>query len=122
VINFLFKYSFESFGFEVLNIILISMISIATAIMSARMSEQFQIGTLIVVLINLAMLTIYFIGIEKSGKFALGEILMKFTPFYWAMDSIKNSRIFPNVIILVLIALAFFTAGSVKYSAIAKGE
>lgn len=122
VINLFFKYGFQSFAFEVLNIILISTISIAVAIMAARMSEQFQIGTTIVVLINLMMLTIYFIGIVEKGKFALGEILMKFTPFYWAMDSIKNSKVFPNSIILILIGLAFFTAGSVRYSAIAKGE
>lgn len=122
LINLIFKYGFQSFAFEVLNIILISMISIATAIMASRMSEQFQIGTLIVVLINLGMFTIYFIGIKESGKFALAEILMKFTPFYWAMDSIKNLRIFPNTIILMLIALTFFTAGSVKYSTIAKDE
>lgn len=122
VINLVFKYGFQSFAFEVLNIILISMISIATAIMASRMSEQFQMGALIVVLINLLMLTIYFIGISEKGKFPLGEILMKITPFYWAMDSIKNFRIFPNTIILILIALAFFTAGSVKYSAIAKSE
>lgn len=122
VINLIFKYGFESFAFEVLNIILISMISIATAIMAARMSEQFQIGTLIISLINLVMFTIYFIGIGEKGKFALGEILMKFTPFYWAMDSIKNFRIFPNTIILILIALAFFTAGNIRYLSFAKSE
>lgn len=122
VINLLFKYGFESFAFEVLNIILISMISIAVAIMSSRMSEQFQMGTLIVVLINLGMFSIYFIGIVEKGKFALGEILMKFTPFYWAMDSIKNSKVFPNTIILILIALVFFTAGNIKYLSFAKSE
>lgn len=122
VIKLIFKYGFESFAFEALNIILISMISIATAIMASRMSEQFDVGTIIMVLVNLLMVTAYFVGIENKGKFAIVNIIMKFTPFYWAMDSIKNFRIFPNTIILILIALVFFTAGSVKYSIIAKSE
>ena len=46
--------------------------------------------------------------------------LSKFTPFYWVMDSIEKSILFPNVFILILMDLAFFGAGSIKYSSFAK--
>lgn len=120
IIKLIFNYGFQSFAFEVLNIILMSMISISITIMAARISEGFDIATLIIAIINISMFTIYFIGIQENGKSVLIETIVKFTPFYWAMNSIKNFRIFPNTVILMLIALVFFTAGSIRYSALAK--
>ncbi|MNN80325.1 hypothetical protein D3C81_1970500 [compost metagenome] len=46
--------------------------------------------------------------------------LAKFTPFYWSLGSIEKSILFPNVFILLLFALIFFSAGSIKYSNFAK--
>ncbi len=36
-------------------------------------------------------------------------------PQYWLMDSIENTKLFPNTLVLILMILALFTAGSYKF-------
>lgn len=35
-------------------------------------------------------------------------------PQYWLMDSIENTNVFPNVLVLGLMILTLFTAGSYR--------
>ncbi|MCD2347903.1 ABC transporter permease [Clostridium guangxiense] len=121
-VNLVFTHSFQNFSMEVLNIILVSMISTSIAIMVSRIFEEYSIGCFIITLMDLLMFSIYLIGSDDKSKYAAAKILMKFTPFYWAVDSIRKFKVFPNAIILILIALAFFTAGSVRDSTFAKSK
>jgi ABC-2 type transport system permease protein len=75
------------------------------------------------VLVSMIMFFLYIansIG-DSSGKVSQVIItISKFTPFYWAIGSIEKSVLFPNVFILILMALVLFTTGNIRYSSFAK--
>ena len=121
VLNTIFKYGFDNFGILILNIGLMSMISISLGIMVSRLFKNEGVANLIVYLSSLVMFFLYMMNITNQGKANnVTTILAKFTPFYWSLESIENSSIFPNVFILILFAIIFFSAGSIKYSSFAK--
>ncbi|SHK73290.1 ABC-2 type transport system permease protein [Clostridium cavendishii DSM 21758] len=123
VMKFAFGINFSNFGFLLLNIILMSIISVSLAVMVNRIFKDSNIATAIITISSLIMFSIYFTGTLEatSNKYPkiLG-VLSKFTPLYWCLDSIEKSILFPNIFVLVLIALVFFTAGSIRYSNFAK--
>lgn len=123
VMNAVFKYKFQNFGMLVLNIVLISAISISLGIMISRIFQDPGVATVVITLVSMVMFFLYVGGLqgETSAKVpSIIVVLSKFTPFYWAMDSIEKSVLFPNIFILILMTLVFFSAGSIKYSSFAK--
>ncbi|KAJ52389.1 ABC-2 type transport system permease protein [Clostridium tetanomorphum] len=122
-IKVLFKIQFHHFGILVLNIALMSMVSISLAIMINRIFKEQGVGVVVINLISLIMFFLYIAGnmAQDSTKVSnIFIILSKFTPFYWSLESIEKSVIYPNIFVLILIALTFFSAGSIKYSNFAK--
>lgn len=121
VINFIFKYDFGNFGIFILNVALMSMVSLSMGIMLNRIFTNTSISSVIVMLLSLVMMFMYMAGdlIKKTSSSAV-TVISKFTPFYWSLESIKTLSVFPNVFILILIILVFFTAGNVRYSSFAK--
>lgn len=123
VMNVVFKYQFENFGMLILNIILMSAISISLGLMVSRIFQDPGVASVVITLFSIVLYFVYLGGMmgEGSGN-AVGIFgtLSKLTPFYWALDSIEKSVLFPNVFILILMALVFFSAGSIKYSNFAK--
>lgn len=69
------------------------------------------------------MFFLYIVGTYGESSTKIPKIIVtlsKFTPFYWSLGSIEKSVLFPNVFVLILIALTFFSAGSIRYSNFAK--
>ncbi|MEW8956526.1 ABC transporter permease [Clostridium sp.] len=121
----IFKLNFENFGILILNIILMSIVSISLGVMISRIFKEAEVAGLVIIMLSIVMFFLYIIGLvgETSTKIPqIVVILSKFTPFYWAIGSIESSVIFPNIFVLILIALTFFSAGSIKYSTFAKKE
>lgn len=119
----LFKIEFHNFGILILNIALMSMVSISLAIMVNRIFKEQGIGVVVVNLISLIMFFLYSAGNMGGNSTQISKVfitLSKFTPFYWSLQSIEESVLYPNVFVLILIALTFFSAGSIKYSNFAK--
>lgn len=123
VMKVMFKMSFSNFGILVLNIALMSMVSISFAIMVNRIFKNPGVASIVTSLVSITVFFLYIAGMigEDSSKVPKVIItLSKFTPFYWSLNGIEKSVIFPNVFVLILIALTFFTAGSIRYSNFAK--
>ncbi|MDF2675519.1 MAG: family transporter protein, partial [Clostridiales bacterium] len=123
VMDVIFKYKFENFGMLVLNIVLMSAISISLGVMISRIFQDPGVATVVITLLSIVLFFIYVGGMNGETSTSVTGILVtlsKFTPFYWAMDSIEKSILFPNAFILILMALVFFSAGSIKYSSFAK--
>jgi ABC-2 type transport system permease protein len=125
VMKLLFKISFVNFGILILNIILMSMVSISLAIMVNRIFKNPGVGSLVITLISLIMFFLYMVGSNGEVSTKIPQIVLtlgKFTPFYWSLGSIEKSVLFPNVFVLLLIALTFYSAGSIRYSNFAKEQ
>ena len=123
VMKLLFKISFVNFGILILNIALMSMVSISLAIMVNRIFKNPGVGSLVISLTSLIMFFLYLAGIDGEASAKIPQTVLtlgKFTPFYWSLGSIEKSVLFPNVFILILIALVFYSAGSIRYSNFAK--
>lgn len=123
VMKVIFKFKFANFGILVLNIMLMSIVAISLAIMINRIFKEPGVGTVVINLISIAMFFLYITGGMGENTKDIPQIIVtlsKFTPFYWALGSIEKSVLFPNVFILLLIALVFFSAGSIRYSNFAK--
>lgn len=123
VMKVLFKLNFVNFEVLVLNIVLMSMVSISLAIMINRIFKNPGTTSMIITLISLIMLFLYVGGSIAETSTKVPKIVLtlsKFTPLYWSLSSIEKSVLFPNVFVLILIALVFFSAGSIKYSNFAK--
>jgi ABC-2 type transport system permease protein len=123
VMKVLFKLPFQNFGILILNIALMSMVSISLGVMIIRIFKDPGVVTIVVTMASLCMFFLYIIGLAGETSSKVPGIIItisKFTPFYWALGSIEKSVLFPNVFVLILMALTFFSAGSIKYSKFAK--
>lgn len=122
IIQIVFKYKFYDFTIMLLNIVFMSLISISMAILCVRIFKEAAISSFVISLIGMLMFFIYtFDEISPKENYIL-IVLKKFTPFYWIGDSLQKSVIFPNALILILMALVLLTAGSIRYSNFAKEE
>ncbi|WP_026882199.1 ABC transporter permease [Clostridium akagii] len=123
VMDVLFKLAFQNFGILILNIGLMSMVSVSLGVMIIRIFKEPGVASIVINMISMAMFFLYIVALvgETSSKVPRIIItLSKFTPFYWALGSIDKSVLFPNVFVLLLLALVFFSAGSIRYSNFAK--
>lgn len=120
----IFKYNFQNFGILVLNVALMSMVSLSLGIMISRIIRDAAIVNLVTMLVSMMMFFLYISNLMSESR-NIPKIFMtisKFTPFYWSLESIEKSQLFPNAFILILIALVFFTAGNIRYSSFAKKQ
>lgn len=122
-LDLIFKYNFQNFGLLILNILLMSMVCISLIVMLSRIFKEPSVASIVLTLTTMSMFFLYMIAMigETSSKVpAVLITLSKFTPFYWSLGSIEQSILFPNAIVLILMALVFFSAGSIRYSNFAK--
>lgn len=111
-------YSISNVPLVIINIIMASMFSITLTIFLIRLSEDagfISIGTAIY-----SVASFFLSGIASSPDFYPNVPraiinLGKFMPQYWIMNSIENTKLFPNILVLALMILALFTAGSYKF-------
>jgi ABC-2 type transport system permease protein len=123
ILNLLFKLPYGNLGLLILNISLMSMISISLGIMLVRIFKEPGVASLVINMVSLAMFFLYIGGVVAATSSKVPAVILtlaKFTPFYWAMESIEKSILLPNEFILLLIALTFFSAGNIKFSSFAK--
>lgn len=123
VMDLVFKYNFQNFGILIINIILMSTVCISLVVMFSRIFKESGVASIVLTLTTMIMFFLYIITLTGDTSSKVPSIittLSKFTPFYWALASIEESKLFPNSIILILMALTFFSAGSIRYSHFAK--
>ncbi|WBW97064.1 ABC transporter permease [Oceanirhabdus sp. W0125-5] len=115
--KFILGYSLMNFHIALINIILTSMFSISLGVFITRIINEPTVASLITILICIVTFFISLIALASDMLTNIPWILInlaKFTPQYWALTSLENSQLFPNVFVLLLMALALFTAGNYK--------
>ncbi|PJI07462.1 MULTISPECIES: ABC transporter permease [Clostridium] len=120
VISIVFRHNFSEFGIVILNIGLMSILCIGIEIMLSRMFKTDMLISVVGAMIALMMM--FSSGISESS---MGTNIIKFkklNPFYWVIDSVEKSRIFPNAIIIVLMSVVLFTFGGFQYFEFAHRE
>lgn len=111
-------YSIKSLFVVFLNIVLASMFSITLTIFLIRISEDLTFVSMTTAIYSVAS---FFLSMIAASSDFYSDVpnaiinLGKFMPQYWLMDSIENSSLFPNVLVLGLMILALFTAGSYRF-------
>ena len=112
----LFGYSLVNFYIVLINIALMSLVSISLGVLVTRICENEGVASLIINIIasSTTFLSIASVISDVHKTSWIVENLTKFAPQYWAMKSIDSSVLFPNGIILILMALALFTAGNFR--------
>ncbi|WP_315116390.1 ABC transporter permease [uncultured Clostridium sp.] len=114
--KFIIGYSFENLHIVLINIILISLYSLSLGILATRVFENEGIASLTITLVGVtsAFLNVAGFSLHSEKTSWIINNLSKFTPQYWAFDSIMNGVIFPNSMIIILMSLVLFTAGNIK--------
>lgn len=99
-----------------INILLTVLISISIGLTVTRMVENEGVATLIIYLFGI-ITTFVSMGATIMAGDNMPQIIKsigKFTPQYWVINSMNTGTLFPNAIILILMAAAVFTAGSFR--------
>ena len=117
--KFIIGYSFDNLAFILINTIVASIFSVSLGVFVTRL---FQNESVVALAVNIVGISTTFLSLHSMGFMGLSMskspwILLnigKFTPQYWIFDSIKNSSIFPNIFIVILMSLVLFTAGNIK--------
>lgn len=125
VMKYAMNYNFKNFSVIILNVALMSLISIGLGNMLIRIFKDGSIVSAVNMMLSMGMFFLYIFGLKAesfSDTSNIVVILSKFTPYYWCYNSIQYSKIFPNAFVLILISLIFFTAGNVRYSSFAKKQ
>ncbi|OPJ55720.1 ABC transporter permease [Clostridium oryzae] len=120
LINIINKNNFGNMLIFIINVICMNMISIAVGILLSRIFNNDSTATMAGILFVIIIFAVYMGGLLNSSSNSVIFNVSKLTPFYWTMDSIEKSKLFPNVFVLILMATAYFTAGSIRYSSFAK--
>lgn len=118
ITKFIIGYSIGSYPVVITNIILASMFSITLTIFLIRISADPTFVTFATTIYAVASFFLSGIGLSPDFYPNVPNFIVnlgKFMPQYWIMDSIENINLFPNVLILGLMILALFTAGSYKF-------
>ena len=112
----IFGYSLSNFYIILINIALMSLVSISLGVFVTRICENEALASLLINIVASSTTFLSIAGIlsDTHKTSWVVENLTKFAPQYWAMKSIDSSALFPNVIIIMLMALALFTAGNFR--------
>lgn len=115
--KFIMKYKIVDFHIIFINIALASLVSISLGLFITRIFKNpgivSMVNTLAVILTTFLSIFSFDDGQTSTMSWVLVN-LAKFTPQYWLFNSLENSKLFPNVIVLLLMTLALFTAGNFK--------
>lgn len=111
-------YTIKSYFIVITNIILASMFSISLSVFLARLSTNAGFVSIATAIYSVASFFLSAVASEPDyypevPKFIFN--LGKFMPQYWIMDSVENSRFFPNTLVMALMILALFTAGNYRF-------
>ncbi|NFA61460.1 ABC transporter permease [Clostridium sporogenes] len=114
--KFIVGYSFENLFFILINTMVASIFSISFGVFVTRLFQNESVVALVVNIIGISttFLSLYSMGLSMSKPSWILLNIGKLTPQYWIFDSIKNSSIFPNIFIVMLMSLVLFTAGNIK--------
>lgn len=99
-------------------ILLMVVLNIAIAMLIVRIGNN---ETIVPAIGNILGMVEFFLMLGYLIPFkhdSLKHILLvanKLNPMYWAIDGIKNNRLFPNALVLVLMVLVLITSGSFKF-------
>lgn len=97
------------------NIILSSLFSLSAALIATRVFNNAAVVSNILTLYSaVSIILSTFAQASNSNVSIIVKSIAKLTPHYWAIDSITSSKLFPNSIIMLLMTVAMFTAGSIK--------
>ncbi|ADZ19919.1 ABC-2 type transport system permease protein [Clostridium acetobutylicum] len=113
-------YKIQNMGVTVLNIALSSIICIGIVIVGSRILKNDKVASTGSSIVCLLMVYINIVG-GNAANSNLSKF-RKLTPFYWIMDSVEKAKVFPNSIIVLLIALVLFTAGGFGYNNFSENE
>lgn len=109
----------NNLGIIIFYILLIVVLNISIAILIARVGSN---ETLIPAFGNILGMVEFFLIFGYLIPFkndSIKQILLvanKLNPLYWAIDGIKNIRLFPNTLVLVLMLLVLITSGSFRFN------
>lgn len=108
----------ESFMIMLLSIVLAVCISLSLGFVLMRLIKNPQVLTMASIFIPIIMLFISIMGIgnDTSQTSWIINNIAKFMPMYWLLEIVNNLNLFPAIPILILMALAMFTAGNFKAS------
>lgn len=130
--KFLFQVSESSLAFIVTNLIIgfkdihfisfllssamLSMVSISLSVFLARILKTESYISMVSIIITIIYFFAGFLLIIRDifELTPIIEMIIQFSPFYWAYEMAIYHIYFPNIIILFLFALVFTTAGSYK--------
>lgn len=122
-IKFVLKIQGGSLGMAFIVINLSSLVSTSVILATTRWMKNITLVSLGVVVYSLISLVLSIVANSLHSFENASTIIVnisKLFPFYWLMDIINNNNLFPNILVLILIALCFFTAGSFKLRSFAK--
>lgn len=114
--------AFLGFSFEGLlpiifvNMLLTVLISVSIGLAVTRVVENESVSALITNLFGI-ITTFVSMGATVMAGDNMPQIIKsigKFTPQYWVINSMDTGALFPNAMILILMAVAVFTAGSFR--------
>ncbi|MCK9444756.1 MAG: ABC transporter permease [Tissierellaceae bacterium] len=109
-------YNIVNFHIITVNLILASMFSITLSLAMSRIFTNEGTGSLITALVS--MLTLFLSMFAQEGIYQSVPLFIKnlgkFTPQYWIFDSLEKTIFFPNTLIVLLMVLALFSAGSYR--------
>ncbi|MGL4106719.1 ABC transporter permease [Clostridium sp. LP20] len=102
---------------SILVIGLCSLFTTALVVLVTRYIKNANFATLLVVLIGLVYFTLAIVNMNLGMFENIPSLVTKLgilSPFYWMIEIINNGRVLPAIVIISLISLVFFTAGSFK--------
>ncbi|MEW9094958.1 MAG: ABC transporter permease [Clostridiaceae bacterium] len=114
--KFIIGYSFKNLHIVLINVLLVSLYSLSLGILATRIFENEGVASITITLVGITstFLSMAGFGLHSEKTSWIINNLSKFTPQYWAFDSIMNGVIFPNSMIIILMSLVLFTAGNIK--------
>ncbi|URZ05665.1 ABC transporter permease [Clostridium felsineum] len=116
----IYRYKIENTEVIILNIALSSIVCIGVVIVGLRIVKNDKVASTMSSILALVMMYINIIGDDAVNSNIIK--LKKLTPFYWIMDSVGKAKVFPNVIVVLLMALVLFTAGGFGYQNFSENE
>lgn len=115
--KYLIGYALVDVDIIIANIALASMISISLGLFVTRIFKNPGVASMMLTISSVVSTMLASLALSGDGSRNMPWILhnlAKFTPQYWLLDSIEKASLFPNSLVLLLMALALFTAGNYK--------
>ena len=102
---------------SILVIGLCSLFTTSLVVLVTRYIKNANIATLLVVLLGLLAFTLAIVNMNLEMFENIPNLITKLgviSPFYWMVEIINNGKVISGVLVISLISLVFFTAGSFR--------